>query len=277
MHRKSPQSSTGRLVRVAITSLFALVIMATLHGVAAHEPDQTPAPPARTLCTEPIEAAQNAIAGGGEVIRLRWKLSGFLGFIAGLFVPNTGEALLTFVPLPDDRVKIEFLVTSEKRQGEYYLYGAEVDRRSGSAIAIWNSEKIKDRRKDSEVRVDDPQTIDYASAVYRLRWYGPDEPHPMTVWDRGRSYSAEVEPLKVQEHKIDGARIDVRGYEIHGMKGGEGQPFDDKIWLYFAQDDHATPVEIIGKRGLIKARIEMVGVEGIARSPIADAAHADTR
>ncbi|HET6277645.1 MAG TPA: DUF3108 domain-containing protein, partial [Candidatus Polarisedimenticolia bacterium] len=238
----------------------ALVLLIAPHGAAAHEPDRIPDPPARAIRTEPLEAAQHAAADGGEVVRLHWRLSGFLGLIAGLFVPRTGDALLTFVPLPDDRVRIEFLVTSPRREGEYYLYGAEVDRRSGSPFVIWNSQKIKDRRKDSEANIDDPQTIDYASAIYRLRWHGPDEASAMTIWDRGRSYPAQVIPLGVDTRSINGTEMQVRGYEIRGADGGEGTSFDDTIWLYFAQDDRSTPVEIVGKRGLIRARIELVGV-----------------
>ena len=277
MRSLSNQHPPRRVLRAGIVCFVALGLFAAPRAAAPHEPDAAPDLPARTLCTEPVEAAQNAFADGGEIVRMRWKLSGFLGFLVGLFVPSTGDALMTFVPLPDDRLKIEFLLTSVKRQGEFYLYGAEVDERSGSPIAIWNSEMIKDRRKDRETLIDDPQTIDYASAIYRLRWHGPDEAHPMTIWDRGRSYSAEVRPLGVRKRKINGARMQVRGYEIRGLKGGEGRSFDDRIWLYFALDDRSTPVEIVGKRGLIKARIEMVGVEGFARPPGADSHRADSR
>ncbi len=277
MQRPSFQQSPRRHRRAGIACVVALGLLAALNGAAAHEPDAEPDRPDRTVCTEPIAAAQKATADGGEVVRLRWRLSGFLGFIAGLFYPRTGDALLTFVPLPEDRIKIEFLVTSPKREGDYFLYGAEVDERSGSPIAIWNREKIKDKRKESEAIIDDPQTIDYASAIYRLRWHGPEEAHPMTIWDRGRSYSAEVRPLGIRERKINGTRMQVRGYEIRGLKGGEGRSFDDKIWLYFALDDNSTPVEIVGKRSFIKARIEMVGVEGVARAPIADSPRADSR
>lgn len=277
MHGTSIRKRLRRNLIAGFACIVALGLPVAPDGAAAHEPDQVTDPPARAICTEPLEVAQHAAADGGEVIRLRWKLSGFLGLLAGLFVPRTGDALLTFVPLPEDRVKIEFLITSPRREGEYYLYGAEVDRRSGVPIVIWNSEKIKDRRKDSEANIDDPQTIDYASAIYRLRWHGPDEADALTIWDRGRTYSAQVIPLGVNTHSINGTDMQVRGYEIRGADDGEGKSFDDKIWLYFAHDDRSTPVEIVGKRGLIRARIELVGVEGISRAPQAAAPQAGFR
>jgi len=277
MHKRSIQNRSRRLLRAGIACVVALGLFATLTVAGVDEPGTASDQPARSVCTEPIQAAQNATADGGEVVRLRWKLTGFLGFLAGLFVPRSGDALLTFVPLPENRVKIEFLVTTPKREGDYYLYGAEVDERTGSPIAVWSSENIKDRRKSYEAIVEDPQTIDYASAIYRLRWHGPDQASLMTIWDRGRSYNTEIEPLGTKKRKISGTRMQARGYVIRGAKGGEGKPFDDKIWLYFAQDDRSTPVEIVGKRGLIRARIEMVGVEGEARAPIAKAARANSR
>jgi hypothetical protein len=253
----------------------ALGLLAPLPVAGADPPDA--AAPVRALRTEPEQAAQHAIENGGEVVRLRWRLSGFLGFLAGLFVPSSGDALLTFVPLPDGRIEIQFLVTATKRAGDYYLYGAVVDERTGSTVSVWSSQKIKERRKDREASVVDPRTIDYASAVYRLRWHGPDRESRMIIWNDGRSYAARIEPLEEEEREINDARMPIRGFAIRGDRKGEAKPFDDTIWIYFARDDRSTPVEIVGKRGLVRARIEMVAVEGAARAPLPTVPVADTR
>jgi hypothetical protein len=111
--------------------LCAALLLALVAGVAAN---------AEELLTRPFEsdpraAAQAAVIGGGEVVHLRWKLGGFLGALAGLFLPNSGDGVLTFIPAEKDRLQVQLLITAPKRDGEYFLYGAEVNERSGTALA----------------------------------------------------------------------------------------------------------------------------------------------
>jgi hypothetical protein len=78
----------------------------------------------------------------------------------------------------------------------------------------------------------------------------------------GKTYPVEVEPLKPRMRNIAGEKVLARGYEIRGVKV-KGEPsFDDKFFLYFADDSQSTPVEIVGKRSLVKVRFQLIDREG---------------
>jgi hypothetical protein len=220
----------------------------------------------RTSISRPFEidmekAAADAKAKGGEVLRMHWKLTGFLGALAGLFVPNDGDALLTFMPQPERRMQIQMLITAPKREGEYFLYGAMVDEHSGSTESIWSSYKFKDKRKDREQDIRAEDIIDFASAIYRLRWSPPREPTRMTIWNSGKTYAAEIQPLEPEKRKIAGVKMDVQGYAVRGAKVDGKESFKDRMTLYFARNSRSTPVEIGGKRGWVKLRIQLLDAE----------------
>ena len=225
----------------------------------------------RAIETDPVRAASTAQSRGGEVLRLQWKLAGFLGTILGLFVPSEGDALLTFVPHDGDRTEIEILVTAPKREGEYFLYGAAIDENTGSTRQVWDSYAFRDSRKDREQEIEDQAVIDYASAIYHLRWHPPTETARMTIWNHGRTYPVEVRPLEGETRKVHGKKLQVRGYVIQGVELDGKTSFDDKYFVYFARDEHSTPIEIAGKRGLVRVRIQLVESTGLPpRHPGAD-------
>jgi hypothetical protein len=219
------------------------------------------------LETEHEAAARAAVNNGGEALRLRWKLGGFLGTLAGLFIPSSGDALVTFVPNADNRIDANFLVTAPRRDGEYFLYGARIDEASGAPVAVWSSQMFREELKQRGQRVEEPDIIDYASAIYLLRWAPPEKTTRMTIWNEGKTYPVEIEPLRPGRRKIAGMRIEARGYAVRGVKVDGKRPMNDKIWVYFAANDDSTPVEIVGKRGLIKVRIQLVTAEGRPRPP----------
>jgi hypothetical protein len=242
----------------------AIIVLATIgHSGDVREEISRP------IETEHVDAVRAAVADGGEVIRMKWKLGGFLGTLIGLFIPSTGDALISFAPRADDRTEIGFLVTSAKRDGEYFLYGAEIDERSRSTEAIWSSQMFRGELEQKEQEVDAPNIIDYASGIYRLRWYPPTTRTRMTIWSGGRTYPVEIVPLEEDVRKIAGKKVRTRGYWVRGVKVDGERKFDDDIWVYFSLDERATPVEFVGKRGLVKARIRMIGTDGVVRAPSA--------
>ena len=262
-----------RMMRVAPGHVRGLLVGACLVGgalaLASHVESGEPREQlTRAIETDPVRAATSAEGRGGEVLRLQWKLAGFLGVIAGLFVPNEGDALLTFVPDDAGRTEIEILVTAPKREGEYFLYGAAIDESTGATRQVWDSYAFRDSRKDREQEIEEAAVIDYASAIYHLRWHPPTDVVRMTIWNHGRTYPVEVRPLEAETRKVRGKKLEVRGYVIQGVELDGKTSFDDKYFVYFARDEHSTPVEIAGKRGLVRVRIQLVDATGLpARHP----------
>jgi len=272
---KRAQHQRGDAIRATRTLAVCGGLLALVAVAVAGEPRDRLTRPVET---DPVRAADTAARRGGEVLQLRWKLAGFLGALVGLFVPNEGDALLTFVPDSADRTEIQILVTAPKRHGEYFLYGAAIDERTGDTAQVWDSYAFRDDRKEREQEIDQPEVIDYASAVYHLRWEPPSEVTRMTIWNHGSTYPVEVEPLDVETRKIHGKKTEVRGYVIRGVEV-EGKPsFDDKFFVYFARDEYSTPVEIAGKRGVMRVRIQLIDSQGRpARPPGLDRAGPSAR
>ena len=258
------RNEARRLRCAAAWLTLGVTLVGLVAPVVAGEPREELSRPVET---DPERAASAAERRGGEVLRLRWKLAGFLGTLVGLFVPSEGDALLTFVPAPDDRTEIQILVTAPRRDGEYFLYGASIDERSGATERVWDSYAFRDSRKAREQEIEEAETIDYASAVYHLRWNPPGDAARMTIWNHGSTYPVEVEPLEVETRKIRGKKTEVRGYVIHGVEIDGKRSFDDKFFVYFAKDESSTPVEIAGKRGLLRVRIQLVDATGRPARP----------
>lgn len=205
-------------------------------------------------------ATAAALEQGGEVFHFEWKLGGFLGVLAGLFVPDDGDAQLSFVPVPDKgAVAIQLLVTADGHEGEYFLYGAEVDQESGSTVAVWSSQVFRDERKDKEQDITEGDIIDFASVIYHMRRDPPRERTPMTIWNSGKIYPVAMEPTGVERRKIQHEKVEVQGYAVRGVEVDGKSSFRDKMFLYFLDDVETTPAMIIGKRSVIKIKASLVG------------------
>jgi hypothetical protein len=234
---------------------FALLTLAAVGAIASESRTHELS---RPIETDPASAARNARECDGEAFEMRWKLSGFLGALVGLFVPNHGDALLTFVPGDDGKERITLLITTPKREGEYFLYGAEVEPDSGTTAAVWSAYRYKDKAKGRETEIDEPDVIDLASGIYHLRLDPPTETIRATLWNDGDRYLAEVEPLEPERRKISGHKLEVQGFRVRGVKAPGQKYFEDTFTVYFTRGGRGTPVAIIGKRGMLRLRIELI-------------------
>lgn len=247
--------------------LLPLAVVAVIVSATVGHPGDVRQEVSRPIETEHDRASRAVVVDGGEAIRMQWKLGGFLGTLIGLFIPSTGEALISFAPRADDRTEFGFLVTSVKREGEYFLYGAEIDERSRSTEVVWSSQMFRGELKQREQEVEDPDVVDYAAGFYRLRWDPPTTKTRMTLWSEGKTYPVDVVPLEEDVRKIAGKKIKTRGYRVRGAKVDGERTYDNELWVYFSLDERATLVEFVAKRGMVKARVRMVATQGAVREP----------
>ena len=254
--------------RRVVIGTIVLAASAALTSAPAEEPDRTLS---RSIEPDPRRAAAKARAGGGEVFHMRWNLGGFLGTLAGLFVPSHGDALLTFVPDGGERTRIGVLISAPRREGEYFLYGADIAT-DGSTRSAWDSYVFRGERKEREQTFEQDDVIDIASAIQHLRRHPPRRTTRMRIWNGGKFYPVEIEPLGRTTRSYQGNEVAVRGYSVRGVRvEGEGM-FKDKLFLYFALDDAATPLEIVGRRSLVRVRLRLVDAE-LPEIATVDASH----
>jgi len=256
----TPRACRHSVHNHALTAFLAVASALALADVHAND-DAVRDTLSRPIFSEHQEAAAAAAARGGEVLEFEWHLRGFLGAIAGLFVPRRGDAVLTFVPDSDDEMEVQMLVTSPYKEGAYFLYGAAMGEQDGHASTIWSSYEYNDRHRNREQDIDEPDVIDFASVMYLVRRYPPDAPKRMTIWNQGRTYAAEVQPLGVQQRMVNGQRRALMGFAVVGARTPDEPFFKDRFSMYF--DDNGTLTQIVTRRGLMWVRMDLVK----ARSP----------
>ena len=245
--------------------LIGLALVAAPGRSVGDDPSEVRDELSRDVALDIPAARQRGLDRGGEVLPFRWKIGGLLGALAGLFVPNSGDSILTIVGTEEDKTEIEILITAPGREDEHFLYGSEIDRQTGATSAVWSSQSFRGKRTDKEQEVHDPTVISYATAILRLRWNPPTAPMRMAVWNDGKVYPAEVEPIAPHIRKISGRRIQVRGYGIRGAEVDGDPSFGEKLYLFFALDEEATPVEILGRRSILKIRVQLTDDEILER------------
>ena len=114
--------------------------------------------------------ASSRPAGAKETLRYRWKLDGFVGALASLFVPGGGEGVLSLTPLANGNLESELLVTaSERARGDFFRYGAEWQPSSGRTVRAWSDLVWRGERKTKQADVDQPGVIDIVSGIHTLR------------------------------------------------------------------------------------------------------------
>jgi hypothetical protein len=203
-------------------------------------------------------AAMPVRAHEREILRYDWRLLGFSGALAGLFLPNSGSATLTTGPEADGSVQSELLLTApSSRKGEFWRYGAKLDPRDGRTLRAWSTYLFRGEMKSKAKELGEAGTIDVASGIYLIRRNPPRARQPMRIWSDGKEYPVEVVPGPLEQRKIAGRRVAVRRYAIVGVERPGERLWKGSLDLYLTEDDEAVPVEILVERGWAAVRLRL--------------------
>lgn len=230
---------SGRVLRATLPLALLLTLAAPAAGVESEEPPTI----------------------DREILHYRWDLGGLLGNLISLFLPGRGDGTLTTIS-EGERVLTELHVTSPKSaDGEFWLYGAAVDPASAETREVWSSYLFRGKSKDEAEEVEGPELLDVVSGIWLLRREPPEESRRMRIWSDGKIYPVEVAPTGRGYRRLAGTTVAVRGYVIHRAEGVPGRAWDGKIELYLAEDEAATPVEIVLHRDLGRIQLRLAVLE----------------
>lgn len=195
-----------------------------------------------------------------EVLRYEWDLGGFLGTVASLFIPGKGEGTLETRLLADGSLVSELRVTSPaSRAEEFWLYGAELEPEGPTTLRVWSAYRFRGKEKEQSQDLDEGDVVDVASGIYQLRRSPPDEARPMRIWSSGKIYAVEARQVGVETRSLDGREVAVRHLRIEGTRAIEGREWQGRLDLFLADDEAATPVEIVIRRDFARVRLVLVG------------------
>ncbi len=192
-----------------------------------------------------------------EEFQYRWHLTHFLGRIAGLFFPSRGEGVLTHRTNDEGHLVSQLEITSEKTEdGEFWLYGAEVDTERSRTIRAWSSYRFRGKEKCRRAEVGQSGVVDIASGILRIRRVPPQTITRMKIWSEGKIYPVEIVPkgptsLRVGDHKVETLRFLIRGTR------DTGSSWKGRIELWLQLDEAATPAAILVYQNGIGVLLEL--------------------
>ncbi len=194
----------------------------------------------------------------GETLDYSWSLRGFLGHLAGVFLPNQGNGELRTRPAEGGGRITELEITSrDGHRGEFFLYGGET-RADGSAARAWSAYHWRGRDKSDKQPVDEPGVADMASGIHRIRELRPQKPLPLRIWSDGKVYPVLVERVDTERVTVPAGTFVADHYRVRGVEE-EGKRFwRGGLDLWLARDEVATPVRIQVERGFANVRLDLL-------------------
>jgi hypothetical protein len=201
-------------------------------------------------------AAWTPVAGATEELFYGWELKGMGGAILGLFFPDSGDALLRTEAGPGELSHTVLELTSPRREGEFYRYGSEIDA-DGLPVRVWSSYQFRGKSKSRERDIADEEVLDFASAIQMLRRERPAGERWIRLWSDGREYPLVVVPSDEEPVDCDGRTWTARRYVIEGRKVEGEKLWKGRFQIWLADDAEATPVRIVGEKGMLTVRLEL--------------------
>lgn len=206
-----------------------------------------------------VASPSAATTGGEEQLLYRWRLDGWLGNLAALFVPSHGDGVLSREQVDGGVVRSELLVTSSNtRADEYFRYGAEWEPTTGRTLSAWSELVWRGERKTKRASLDSADVVGIASAIDLLRRQPPERVRRLEIWSDGSVYPVMIVPRGRVRREVDGREVDVRRISVLGVNVPGRKLWKGELDLWIADDPHATPVEILVARRGAKVRLELV-------------------
>ncbi len=214
------------------------------------------------LAGAPGAGGQGSPDAWSEELHYEWDLGGFLGTLATLFMPGKGDGVLATRSTAEGTLVTELHVTSPaSREGEFWLYGAEIDPSGPDTRRVWSEYRFRGEEKRKSQELDEGEVVDIASGIYRLRRDPPSDSRKLRIWSSGRIYAVEARLVSVETRPFDGRLAQVRQLRIEGTRAVEGREWKGRLDLFLADDEAATPVEIVIERDFARLRLTLVSRE----------------
>lgn len=232
----SLRAGTGPRVRALAAVPLLIAVLAEApggHAAAAAADERELPPPVRVV----------------EDLSYRWRLGGLLGQVARLLVPGQGEGALTTRRLPSGHLEVELKATSSgARDGEYWLYGSEIDPVSGRTLRAWTESFFRGRHKRREEPIEEAGVVGIPGAIRRLRAAPPDEPRELLLWSDGKIYPVVVAPSRTELRRVGDRMVPVDYMKVEGRDVPGRRPWRGSLELWLARGGDAEPVEIVYRR-----------------------------
>lgn len=214
------------------------------------------------LIVGPWTAVASAQGRGDEEFQYRWQLRNIIGTLAGLFLPNRGDGHLTFKKDGNGHLRSELTITSAvAKQGEYFRYGSEVDIRTLQPIRAWSAYSWRGETKSKSEDITVSGVLDIASGIYAIRRDPPKKTRRMEIWSDGKIYPVIVIPQGTESRTLDGKKIAVQKFSIQGFDTPGRDRWKGRLDLWLANDEAATPVEILISRNLADVRMQLATLQ----------------
>jgi len=200
-----------------------------------------------------------APAKADEEFHYHWRLTGFIGRIASLFVPSEGDGRLTIVVQPEGAERCELLVTSgESAEGEYFRYGAEWRPAEQRTVRAWSDLVWRGETKSKRADLDEGRVVDVVSAIQLLRRDPPSSPKRLEIWSDGKLYPVLAVPRETESRELNGETIEARRFSFLAIPMRGRKPWKGEYELWIGSDAAATPLEIVLQRTGARLRLELV-------------------
>lgn len=227
-----------------------------------------------------------------EELRYDWRLRGPLSWIAAIAFPTSGTGNLRTTVSPRDTVETELTIRARKGS-DFYRYESEIERESIKTLMSYHGYAWGDREKEERTFFDYVKKVarifkrsykkedetkeeaipgrplrDVLTGIYYLRINSDSFTKPVNaeIYSDGTMYPVVFKPLGVKSMKFEGAKANVRGFEITA-RPGDKQKWPGGVEVWFTTDERKIPVQISINQTLANLQLDLASIEKTGSAP----------